>query len=249
MGMTTRSTGRVQIFKEIAMAATIRKQLILDKPQPPDRNPAAVYIASLAAEAGQRTQAQALRVIAKIFETDINHLRWASLRHQHTNAIRAKIARTYKPATANKILSALRRTLRQAWLLGQMTAEEYSRAIELKPVTGETRPTGRELSQDEILALMNACQDDHTPAGIRDAAIIGIMYTAGLRRDEVVRLSVSDFDPSTGMLMIHGRRNMQRTVYIANGAAAALKDWMASQSRIPSRGALCGSEQRRKGVD
>jgi site-specific recombinase XerD len=151
------------------------------------------------------------------------------LRHQHTNAIRAKIARTYKPATANKILSALRRTLRQAWLLGQMTAEEYSRAIELKPVTGETRPTGRELSQDEILALMNACQDDHTPAGVRDAAIIGIMYSAGLRRDEVVRLSVSDFDPSTGMLIIHGRRNMQRTVYIANGAAAALKDWMASR--------------------
>ena len=73
------------------MDATIRKQLILDKPQALDRNPAAVYIASLTAEAGQRTQAQALRVIAKIFETDINHLGWASLRHQHTTAIRAKV--------------------------------------------------------------------------------------------------------------------------------------------------------------
>jgi site-specific recombinase XerD len=209
------------------MDAITRKQLILDNPQPVDQNPAAVYIASLPAETGKRTQAQALRVIAKIFETDINHLDWASLRHQHTTAIRAKIARAYKPATANKILSALRRTLKQAWLLGQMTAEEYSRAIELKPVTGETRPAGRELSPDEILALLNTCQDDHTPAGIRDAAIIGIMYAAGLRRDEVVRLSVSDLDPATGMLIIHGRRNKQRTAYITNGAADALNDWIA----------------------
>jgi site-specific recombinase XerD len=217
----------VGIFKEIAMDAITRKQLILVHPQPLDRNPAAIYIASLPAETGKRTQAQALRVIAKIFETDINHLDWGSLRYQHTAAIRAKIARTYKPATANKILSALRRTLKQAWLLGKLTAEEYSRAIELKPVTGETLPAGRELSPDEILALMNACQDDNTPAGIRDAAIIGIMYVAGLRRDEVVRLSVSDFDTETGMLGVHGKHSKRRTAYIANGAADALNDWIA----------------------
>ncbi len=218
------------------MDAITRKQMILDQPQPLDRNPAAVYVASLTAETGQRTQAQALRVVAKIFETDVNHLDWASLRRQHTTAIRAKIVRVYKPATANKILSALRRTLKQAWLLGQMTAEEYSRAIQLKPATGETRPAGRELTQDEILALMSTCQDDHTPAGIRDAAIIGIMYAAGLRRDEVVRLSVSDFDPGTGVLMIRGRRTKQRTAYMTNGAAAALNDWIAV--RGPQTGAL-----------
>ena len=218
------------------MDAITHKQLILDHPQPLDRNPAAVYITSLPAETGKRTQAQALRVIAKIFETDINRLDWGSLRYQHTAAIRAKIARTYKPATANKILSALRRTLKQAWLLGQMTAEEYSRAIQLKPVTGETLPAGRELSQDEILALMNACQDDHTPAGARDAAIIGIMYAAGLRRDEVVRLGVSDLDPETGMLIIHGKRSKQRTAYLTNGAADALNDWIAI--RGPQAGAL-----------
>lgn len=211
------------------MKAVTQTQLILDHPQPVDRNAAAVYIASLPAETGKRTQAQALRVIASTLGTDINSLNWGALRSQHTAAIRAKIARVYKPATANKILSALRRTLKQAWLLGQMTAEEYSRAIELEPVTGETLPAGRELSQGEILALMNACQDDHTPAGTRDAAIIGLMYAAGLRRDEVVRLGVSDLDAETGMLIIQGKRNKQRTAYITNGAADALHDWIATR--------------------
>ena len=203
-----------------------QSELILNQPLPSEQNAAAVYIATLAL-AGKRTQAQALRVIASMFETDIYHLNWGALRYEHTAAIRARLARAYSPATVNKMLSALRRTLKQAWLLGQMKAEEYHRAVELEPVTGKTLPTGRELSTDEILALMNACQDDHTPAGVRDAAIIGIMYAAGLRRDEVVRLGVSDFDPETGILVINGKRNKQRTAYITNGAADALKYWIA----------------------
>jgi site-specific recombinase XerD len=108
-----------------------------------------------------------------------------------------------------------------------MTADEYNRAIELEPITAKSLPAGRELSQGEILALMNACQADATAAGTRDAAIIGLLYAAGLRRDEVVRLRTSDFDPETGVLVIHGKRNKQRTAYVTNGAADALKDWIA----------------------
>ena len=118
-------------------------ELLLSQPKSLDQNAAAVYITSLPADSGKRTQAQALRVIAKIFGTDINLLNWAALRYQHTAAIRARVAQSYSPASANKILSALRQTLKQAWLLGQMTAEEYGRAIELESVTGETLPSGR----------------------------------------------------------------------------------------------------------
>jgi len=219
-----------------AITAQTKSPLILATALPADQNPAAVYIASLPAETGQRTQTQALRVIASILGTDINLLNWGALRNQHTNTIREKIAQAYSPATANKMLSALRRTLKQAWRLGQMTAEEYSQAIELEPVTGETLPAGRELSQNEILALMNTCQNDRTPAGTRDAAIIGLLYAAGLRRDEVIRLSTSDLDPETGMLVIDGKRNKQRTAYVTNGAADALNDWIAI--RGPKAGAL-----------
>ena len=215
------------------MNTIARSQLVIGKPQPSDQNPAAVYIDSLPAETGKRSQAQALRVIARMLNTDMDHLNWGALRSQHTAALRAKIAHVYSPATANRMLSALRQTLKQAWLLGQMTAEEYNRAVELKPVTGKTLPAGRELSTAEIEAIMNACQDDHTPAGIRDASIIGIMYSAGLRRDEVVRLSVSDLDPETGMLVIPGRRNKQRTAYITNGTADALNDWIAIRGSKP----------------
>lgn len=213
-----------------------QSNLILSEPQPMDQNPAAVYIASLPARTGQRTQAQALRVIAGILGGDLVTLDWGKLRYQHTNAIRARLMERYAPATANKMLSALRQALRHARRLGQISGDDYDAAIDLDPITGETLPAGRELSQGEILALMNACAADASPAGTRDAAVIGIMYAAGLRRDEVVKIDLADLDPDTGVLIVHGKRHKDRTAHITNGALEAIKDWLSL--RGSSDGAL-----------
>ena len=175
---------------------------------------------------GQRTQAQGLRVIAKMFNADLNNLNWSAIRYQHTATIRAQLAKQYSPATANKIMSALRQALKQAWLLGGMSAEDYRRAIELKPITGETIPAGRGITKGELLALFNACEQDTTPAGTRDAAIIGVMYAAGLRRQEIVSLSLGSFDRDSGQIVLTGKRNKQRTAYLTNGALDAVLDWL-----------------------
>ncbi len=69
---------------------------------------------------------------------------------------------------------------------------------------------------------MTTCQKNKDDIeGTRDAAIIGIMYAAGLRRNEVVSLSVGCYDPETGKLFFTSKCNKQRTVYITNGAAQA----------------------------
>lgn len=201
---------------------------------PLDQNPAMVYIASLTTRAGQRSQAQALSVIAAIFGTDPQNMDWASLRYQHTAMIRSQLAQVYKPATTNKMLSALRQTLKQAWLLGQMSVDDYMRAANLEPVTGETVPAGRHLTTDELRALMQACHaDTNTTAGIRDAAIIALMYIALLRREEVAKLSLSDYNPTTGELLISGKRNKERITYVVNGARDALHAWLAVRGDQP----------------
>ena len=51
-------------------------------------------------------------------------LPWGQLGYQHAAALRAALADRYAPATANKFLSALRGVLKEAWRLGQMSAED-----------------------------------------------------------------------------------------------------------------------------
>lgn len=198
---------------------------------PADRNPALVYLASLAA-GSRRTMRQALDMIATIITTggcDHVTLPWGALRFQHTQAVRAVLQEKYEAATANKMLSALRQTLRAAWNLGYMTAEEYQRAINFRAVTGEKpeAAVGRALKFGEWIGLFAMCAADASPAGVRDAAVIALFKIAGLRRAEMAALSLEDYDATNHNLTIHGKRNKTRVVPIEDaGALDALADWL-----------------------
>lgn len=149
-----------------------------------DQNPAAVYLAGLT-PTGRRSQAHTLRVVAELLsdnQADLITFPWTSLRFQHTMAIRTKLIERYKPATINRTLCAIRGVLKAAWRLGQMSIEDYQRAADVPSLISETLPKGRELSPKEISALINNCLTDPTMAGVRDRAIIALLYSCGLRR-------------------------------------------------------------------
>ena len=200
-----------------------------------DQNPAAVYLASLTTEAGRRAQTHALNTIAELLGFDVwQSVPWARLRYQHTQAIRAQLSERYSPATVNRYLCALRRTLNEARRLGLIGPDDYSGAVDLENVKGERLLSGRALSSGEIGALMGVCTNDPGPAGVRDAAIIALAYICGPRRREIAGLNLEDFDRASGELKIlHAKRNKQRIVYLANGAADALIDWLAVRGNEP----------------
>jgi integrase len=200
------------------------------------QNPAAVYLARLTSKHSRRTMRTALQEIADLLQpnTDVLDFPWSALRYQHTGAIRATLLDRHAPATVNKMLSALRGVLKEAWRLGQMTAEDYQRAADIETVKGKTLPAGRDLQAGEIAALVRACAADDTPAGVRDAAMIGLLATGGLRRSEVVKLEVGDFDAAAGKLSIRGAKGRKdRTVYVTGGALLALQDWCELRGADP----------------
>src|SRR5512135_2717385 len=122
---------------------------------PFDQHPAAVYLARLA-PGSRRTMGDALDRIAGMLtgdRCDRKTLRWDAVRYQHTQAIRSKLADKYEPATANKMLSALRGVLKEAWRLGQVTAEDYHRAVDLPSVRGESPLRGRAIATGELRKL------------------------------------------------------------------------------------------------
>lgn len=198
-------------------------------------NPAAVYLASLS-ESSRRPMRQALDNLAERLtgSPDAFGCDWAGLRYQHVNALRSWLAEKYKTATANRVLAALRGTLKSAWRLELITAEEYERAVDFKPVRGSSVPAGRELASGEMAALMANCEADATPAGRRDAALIAVGYSSGLRRAELVELDLADLEPNSGKLLVRkGKGNKERVVYLTDGALDALNDWLALRGAEP----------------
>ncbi len=180
---------------------------------------------------------QALDAIASLLtkgECDADTLNWALLRYQHTSAVQAFLVEKHSPATAKKMMCALKRVLREARKLGLMDAQSYAQAVELPPIKSSKKLRGRALSQKEITALMDACTNDPTLQGTRDAALIAILRGAGLRRAEVVKLELLDFNASTSAMEVRGGKgDKDRTVYLPDEAIAFVEDWLTLRGRRP----------------
>lgn len=204
----------------------------------PYPNPARVYL-SRCALGSRRTLAGALDQVARILgelagmpveqRPGIDELRWSGLTYVHTQAVRAELLERLAPATINKVLSALRGTLQEAWKLGQMTTDVYERAAAVRGIRATALLRGREVDRGELVALFKACKDG-TTRGARDAAILALLYGAGLRRSEVAMLDLEDYDRASGSLKVrHAKGSRQRTVPLRGGARAAVEDWLAKR--------------------
>ncbi|MDY7107508.1 MAG: site-specific integrase [Planctomycetota bacterium] len=199
-------------------------------------HPAVAYLAGLA-KRSRRTMKGALDAIASMGSggtADALTFPWHELRFEHTTAIRTGLAERYpNPSTVNLHLAALRGVLRACWRLGLMDGETYQRAADVPSVKGSTLPKGRALGAGEIRALFQACASDPSPAGRRDAALLAVMYGTGLRRAEVAGLQAGDIDHQTGAIVVRGKGNKERTAYLANGAGAAVADWIMARGDEP----------------
>lgn len=207
-------------------------------PERPDAHPAAVYLARLDARTSRPTMREALDQAAGVL-SDGRHtaesLPWPAVGYQHVQALRAALLERGKaPATVNKTLCAVRGVLKEAWRLGQLDAEAYQRAADVGGVSGQTLPRGRALAGGELAALARDCAEDPAPSGALDAALLAVLYGAGLRRAEAVALELADYDADTGALTVRrGKGRKARIAYAANGARRALADWLAVRGAAP----------------
>lgn len=209
----------------------------LPLPQRASAHPVDVYCASVAA--GSRPMIRAgLRTLARMLSGDASaseySVPWHLVRYEHAAALRQELASRYAHSTANRMLCALRGVLKACWRLKLMSAEDYYATRSIESVQGERLPAGRALSAGELAALVDGCAAHRGTGhmqeaiGRRDAALVALLYGCGLRRAEVVALSLRDYTAETGELRVLGKRNKQRTAWIMDsGVAAALGDWLA----------------------
>jgi integrase/recombinase XerD len=73
------------------------------------------------------------------------------------------------------------------------------------------------LGVEEVQRLLNA-PDARTPQGIRDAAMLEVLYAAGLRVSELVRLKIQDVHFDAGFVRVFGKGSKERVVPIGQYA-------------------------------
>ncbi len=206
-----------------------KENLQLTEPIPLTLHPAAVYLSGLGS-GSRRTIRYSLNTMAELLtngDCDAYTLDWSQLRYHHTAAVRVALLEKLAPVTANKMLSALRRVLLEAYRLGLMTADDYQKAVDFPNIQGSPELRGRSLDSREIRALLGTCHSD-SPMDIRDAAIIAMLRGTGIRRSELVKLELRDFDGSTGEVLVRkSKRGKSRRVYLPVEAIPFIQRWLS----------------------
>lgn len=233
------------------MNSTIILQTASELDQTPAHNPVQVYLEGLKSPHSRRVMKSDLNTIAAVLGAEPVYIECGGQRKKQDNVtcfyipwhkmdsttvkvVQTRLAEKYSAATVNRMISALRGVLAACWDARLMDVETYQRAVKQKPVKGATLPAGRDLNQGEFIALAQACAVDTSAAGVRDSAIIGILYTCGLRRAELAALDIADYDPASAALTVrHGKGNKDRKVYVSNGAKEALEDWLVLRGDFP----------------
>lgn len=214
-------------------------------------SPALLYLASLGSDESRRAMRGCLeRMVVLLFpqtpappEGWLAAFRWDELRYGHTALIGAllrqqvtirkdKTQEPWSTAYINKHLSALSGVLKQAWKLGLMNSEDYHRAIHVDRPKGTREPTGRSIGTDELSALLAAAIADGPPIGPRDAAIIALLYSTGLRRSEVASAKRARYNPGDRSLRIVGKGDKERTVYLTEDSARYVATWLILSENI-----------------
>lgn len=99
----------------------------------------------------------------------------------------------------------------------------------------------RVLRPAQVAALL--ASTDEEPRGLRDRALLELLYASGARVAEAVALDLGGIDEADGLVRLHGKGDRTRIVPLGLPALAALRRWMEE-----GRPAMKGSARRASSV-
>lgn len=147
-----------------------------------------------------------------------------------------------KARSAARLLSSLRRFYRHL-LRENRIGEDPSARIDA-PRLG--RPLPKSLSEEQVDALLQA-PDSAGPLGLRDRAMLEVLYACGLRVSELVGLRIDQLNLRQGVLRVFGKGSKERLVPLGeeaqrwltrflSEARPALLNGVTSDAVFPGRG-------------
>lgn len=194
------------------------------------RNPLTLYLTRLA-PSSQLTMRYVLQDAAdRLGYEDINleDIDWHLLQPEHVIALVAALREDgYAPNTSSLYVNAVRGVMNEAWRISLISQEHLLKMRSVKVTPGSRLGQGRNLRRTLIREMMEVCAADPRPQGLRDAAVIGILYGSGMRKSESVNLDLGQINFQERSLRVIGKGNKELVKYAPDWAFAKLQAWLA----------------------
>lgn len=125
-------------------------------------------------------------------------------------------------ASAARVVVAVRTfhrfVLREGWTVIDPAAQVQPPAV--------PRRLPKALPYTDVAAIIEASGDPETPTGLRDRALVEVLYGTGTRISEAVGLDVDDVDLPERALIVTGKGRKQRLLPVGEPAAAAVDAYL-----------------------
>ncbi|WP_242196608.1 MULTISPECIES: site-specific integrase [unclassified Pseudomonas] len=193
------------------------------------RNPLTLYLTRLA-PSSQLTMRYVLQDAAdRLGFEDINleDIDWHLLQPEHVIALVAALREDgYAPNTSSLYVNAVRGVMNEAWRMSLISQDHLLKMRSVKAAPGTRLGQGRNLRRSLIRELMEVCAADPRPQGLRDAAVIGILYGSGMRKSESVNLDLTQINFQERSLRVTGKGNKALIKYAPAWAFEKLTAWL-----------------------
>ncbi len=136
------------------------------------------------------------------------------------------------PRTVTRHLSGIRQFYR--WMVRERRLDSDPSALIDAPRVGRGLP--KALTEEEVERLLAAPDVDH-PLGLRDRAMLELMYATGLRVSELVGLAQANLNLDRGVVRVMGKGGKERLVPLGDEAADWIRRYLADARPALAQGA------------
>jgi integrase/recombinase XerD len=158
----------------------------------------------------------------------------AASREDLLHFLASRVQEGWSPRSLSRYLSGFRQFYR--WLLREGRICQDPSALIESPRLGRGLP--KALSEQQVEALLEA-PDVGTPLGLRDRAMLELMYATGLRVSELVGLELSRLNLNQGVVRVMGKGDKERLVPLGEESIAWLLRYLDHGRGELMRGAGC----------
>jgi site-specific recombinase XerD len=191
-------------------------------------NAAVLYLAALQSPKSQQTMRRVLNQVAKMTgQKDLYAVDWSLLRRESVfRILQTLIHEGRSESTRNLYLAAIKGVAKEAYLSKQLSSDDYERIRLVKSVSVHRLPKGRDLALKEIGELMDHCLCQDGPAGVRDAAILALLFGCGPRRSELVSIDIGGVNLGRGEIRVVGKGAKERQLELPSRTKETLEFWL-----------------------